>query len=78
MSFVRKCDICGKIYNDYPEASETYMEIATITGSKDSRTMFGRNEMDCCPKCSCDISNFIDTLKTYPGRVCITILDEAL
>lgn len=76
MATVRKCDICGNIYTQYPEATETIMMISTIKKNDKFSTVYGENEIDCCPKCTDNILSFIDVLKTYPTRYCVQVLDE--
>lgn len=76
MAIVRKCDICGEIYNQYPTKTETYMEISTIKSIEGCSTAFGRKERDCCSGCTVKILGFIDVLKQYPNTHCIQVFDE--
>ena len=72
MARVLRCDICGNIVDEYP--SEKFIRISVL--DKKSTGVYGNTEMDCCPKCSAEILNFMDIMKTYPDRWCVTILDE--
>lgn len=77
MATVRKCDICGKVYGQYPKADETIMLISAVSkNDKFSSGVYGEKETDCCPECTEKILSFIDILKTYPTRYIIEITSE--
>lgn len=76
MATVRKCDICGKVYDMYPTGTETNMTISTMTRADAHSHVYGSKEMDCCSECTEKVLSFVDVLKTYPTRYCINILDE--
>lgn len=62
MSLINKCDICGGIYEaDTVPASVLRIDITRylpITNDRDYEMI------DCCPKCTKKLREFVDVLKT--------------
>ena len=64
MANVKKCDICGKVYeNKCPEKTiELYIyDKNTITSNEFG--FGGSNSIDCCPACTDRILNFVNAMK---------------
>lgn len=65
MSLARKCDICGKFYENYGKSNigNLFNEPNTIefiyAGHSDMRL----NRYDCCPECMAEITRVINILK---------------
>lgn len=65
MSLARKCDICGKFYENYGKSNmgNLFNEPNTIefiyAGHSDMRL----NRYDCCPACMGEITRVINNLK---------------
>ena len=58
MSSVRKCDICGGIFDSHNEKFAPFNRVVRCT----SRRGLG-DTVDCCPECTVKINDFIDILK---------------
>lgn len=65
MAYVKKCDICGKVYeNNCPEkTSELYIYDKKTTTCNDF-DFEGSNTIDCCPDCTNRILNFVNIMKS--------------
>lgn len=64
MANVKKCDICGKVYeNKCPEKTiELYIyDKKTVTSNEFG--FGGSNSIDCCPNCTDRILNFVNAMK---------------
>lgn len=64
MANVKKCDICGKVYeNKCPEKTiELYIyDKKAITSNEFG--FGGSNSIDCCPACTERILNFVNAMK---------------
>lgn len=71
MASVKKCDICGKIYDIYP--SEKTLHI-TMQEEKTQNRSFVINEgVDCCPECSKLILNLVEIMKNDGSDYAIII-----
>ena len=61
MATVKKCDICGAVYDKYqPEAN---MNIYVQEGLKSEHIAVAREETNCCPECTTSILGFINVMK---------------
>lgn len=76
MATVRKCDICGEIHDLYPTGNDALADIGVIKRNDKFSSVYGKNEIDCCPECTAKLLSFIDILQTYPTRYIIEITSE--
>ena len=76
MASVRKCDICGKVYDHYPKTDETILLISAISKNASLGSVYSEKETDCCPECTMRILRFIELLQYYPNQIRITIDEE--
>ena len=60
MADVKRCDICGEIYEVNAELNGHF---TTFPVSQDSGFIFNRD--DCCAVCTKKVKDFIDVLKRY-------------
>lgn len=72
MSRVRKCDICGAVYDEYPVGESMLISKRT---RETSTSIIGENTLDVCEKCSKKIDEFIDVLKSG-YRYCIYMSED--
>ena len=65
MANVKKCDICGKVYeNKCPEKTiELYIYDKKNTTHDDFVSFEDFNHIDCCPDCTERILGFVNTMK---------------
>lgn len=73
MAVVRKCDICGEIYDEHPVGKT--MIIANRTRASEY-SVINENYLDCCPECTRKLSEFIDILKVNAPYVIYTPEDK--
>lgn len=76
MSLVRRCDVCERIHGTYPNGDEKFASIEVRTVLSGMKNVYGEDEIDCCPECTKAVLDFVDILKKYPNRYCITVYDE--
>lgn len=76
MATVRKCDICGSVYDQYPTGDDTIAKVSTMKRNDKFSSVYGETETDCCPECTAKLLSFVDVMKTYPTRYVIEILSE--
>lgn len=62
MALVRKCDICGKIYDDI--AIEETMNLY-IDKNDPNDPDYESKSRDCCPECTRHVLRFISVIKDY-------------
>jgi hypothetical protein len=68
MSLARKCDICGKYYENYGKSSMGNLfnepnSIKLIFEGYGSTSEMTINRYDCCPECMAEITKVINNLK---------------
>lgn len=65
MANVKKCDICGKVYeNKYHKKSiEIYVYDKKSTTYDEFVSFEDFNHIDCCPVCTDRILNFVNAMK---------------
>lgn len=57
---IRKCDLCGAIYDDCGEELVAHIGLWSRGGDE----IFSTNEsIDCCPRCTDSVSKFLQVLK---------------
>lgn len=65
MANVKKCDICGKVYEN--KCHKKYIEIYVYDKKNTTCNEFVSfedfNHIDCCPDCTDRILNFVNSMK---------------
>lgn len=65
MAYVKKCDICGKVYeNNCPEKTMELYIYDKKTTTCNEFDLGGSNSIDCCPDCTNRILNFVNVMKS--------------
>ena len=66
MANVKKCDICGKVYenNGHEKAIEMYMYDKKNTTYDEFVSFEDFNHIDCCPDCTERILGFVNIMKS--------------
>lgn len=71
MALVRKCDVCGGVYEKYHE--RTIVDLYISRGGEKGRVEYAGMYTDidnCCPECTTKILNFVNTMKNTK-RLCL-------
>lgn len=64
MAFAKKCDICGKLYEEYNTTKNDRNTNGFMFINIDYKREYWVNKaIDCCPDCMQSIRNHIDLLK---------------
>lgn len=63
MATVRKCDICGSIYELYP--NEKTVSLGVQDAKEPERSFAMIETTDCCPECTKKILDLVDVMKLY-------------
>lgn len=69
MSKANKCDVCGAVYDLYPDEDVIYTQLNKADGEYVM--------IDCCPTCTKKVLSFMDVLRNYPDNYCVTVFDNA-
>ena len=70
MSLAKKCDVCGKFYEDYTINNENKAVNAFVLVCTDEEDRWSNSDdaTDCCPNCMKTIIHCIDGLKNGVGN----------
>lgn len=70
MSLAKKCDVCGKLYEDYSTqvGGENVNAILFVETDEEDRYAVNKDAIDCCPDCMKTIIHCIDGLKNGAGN----------
>ena len=65
MATVLRCDICGKIYEQYPmRTTDQFMHVQVLKKNVPVNGTYGCDEHDYCPECTKDILKLVDIMET--------------
>lgn len=64
MSIARKCDMCGKLYEEYNQKhDEKNPNGIMLLNIVENGNYYGNSKIDCCPECMTSILKTIENLK---------------
>lgn len=64
MAIARKCDVCGKLYEEYnTKRDKKNTNGFMFLNRLDNRNYYDHDPYDCCPKCMTYIRNYVNVLR---------------
>lgn len=64
MAIAKKCDICGKLYENYNvNHNDKKTNGLMFLNVDEHRKYFANKVIDCCPECMNSIRNHVDSLR---------------
>lgn len=64
MAIARKCDVCGKFYEEYnTKRDKKNTNGFMFLNRLDNRNYYDHDPYDCCPECMTSIRNYVNALR---------------